>query len=62
MSIRKLKEIHSLTHPAKLDKPGKDKSEEPNEPQPDNPIVVDETRLMDALDAGAEEGVKLDSR
>ena len=35
VSIRKLKEIHTLTHPAKLDKPGKDKegSEEAKEPQ-----------------------------
>src|SRR5580658_6008164 len=29
VSIRKLKEIHTLTHPAKLDKPGKETPEEP---------------------------------
>jgi len=33
VSIRKLKEIHTLTHPAKLDKPGKEKPEEAKEPQ-----------------------------
>jgi integrase/recombinase XerD len=37
VSIRKLKEIHSLTHPARLDKPGKDKPEEPKESQAATP-------------------------
>jgi integrase/recombinase XerD len=60
VSIRKLKEIHSLTHPARLDKPGEDKPDESNEPPAaDNPTVVDETqarqRLMDAFDAEADE-------
>ena len=37
VSIRKLKEIHTLTHPAKLDKPGKPRPEEVEEPQADTP-------------------------
>jgi integrase/recombinase XerD len=90
VSIRKLKEIHTLTHPAKLDKPGKEKPEEaqelqaatpaspdaappPESPSPESPlpespppaVPVDlqtayedadaRQRLMDALDAEAEE-------
>jgi integrase/recombinase XerD len=35
VSIRKLKEIHTLTHPAKLDKPGKPRPEKVEEPQAD---------------------------
>ena len=86
VSIRKLKEIHTLTHPAKLDKPGKEGPEEvkesqdatpaatpdaaapPSPPPPESApldasaspeIVADDAlirdRLMDALDAEAEE-------
>ncbi len=86
VSIRKLKEIHTLTHPAKLDKPGKDKegSEEAKEPQATTPAASGDAaplspppespppagpvdlqtayedadarqRLLDALDAEAEE-------
>ena len=39
VSIRKLKEIHTLTHPAKLDKPGKEGPEEPQEPQATTPAT-----------------------
>lgn len=80
VSIRKLKEIHSLTHPARLDKPGKEvepPAESPapsstpmpppaSEPQPSppaapvDPDIIDEDaqardRLIDALDAEADE-------
>jgi integrase/recombinase XerD len=76
VSIRKLKEIHTLTHPARLDKPGQEKPEEPQEPQATTPASPDAAppaaplassaqaaredaearrRLLDALDAEAEE-------
>jgi integrase/recombinase XerD len=88
VSIRKLKEIHTLTHPARLDKPGQEKPEESQErqavtpasseaplssPSPESPapdVVATPApqaahlseqdadarqRLMDALDAEAEE-------
>jgi integrase/recombinase XerD len=40
VSIRKLKEIHTLTHPAKLDKPGKETPEQPQEPEATTPAAL----------------------